>query len=105
MKNLYTYKEIKDKINSGDYNAEMLLQHLLLRYEELELNYAKKIGEFEALEKSFESLSKVHMATIYDLRKLYKQRDEAREEAENVRAAVCFHLINWPKFPWEVDSK
>ena len=36
MKNLYTYKEIKDKIKSNDYNAEMLLMHLLLRYEEIE---------------------------------------------------------------------
>ena len=36
MKNLYTYKEIKDKIKSNDYNAEMLLQHLLLNFEEIE---------------------------------------------------------------------
>jgi len=36
MKNLYTYKEIKEKIKSNDYNAEMLLMHLLLNFEKLE---------------------------------------------------------------------
>lgn len=36
MKNLYTYKQIKDKIETCDYSSEMLLMHLLLRYEELE---------------------------------------------------------------------
>ena len=36
MKNLYTYKEIKEKIKSNDYNAEMLLMHLLTNFEKLE---------------------------------------------------------------------
>lgn len=39
------------------------------------------------------------------IEQLKEEREEARQEAENVRAAVCFYLINWPKFPWEVDSK
>jgi len=36
MKNLFTYKEIKEKIKSNDYNAEMLLMHLLTNFEKLE---------------------------------------------------------------------
>jgi len=36
MKSLYTFNEIIDKINSNDYNAEMMLQHLIVRYKELE---------------------------------------------------------------------
>jgi len=36
MKSLYTFNEITDKINSNDYNAEMMLQHLIVRYKELE---------------------------------------------------------------------
>jgi hypothetical protein len=36
MKNLFTYKEIKEKIKSNDYNAEMILMHLLLNFEKLE---------------------------------------------------------------------
>ena len=105
MKNLYTYKEIKDKLETSDYSAAMLLMHLLLRYEELDLKYAKKIGEFEALEKSFGSLSKVHVDTIYDLRKLYKQRDEARGEAETVRALYEDATGVTGTFTWEKDGE
>ena len=36
MKSLYTFNEIIDKINSHDYNTEMMLQHLIVRYKELE---------------------------------------------------------------------
>ena len=36
MRNLFTYKEIKEKIKSNDYNAEMLLMHLLTNFEKLE---------------------------------------------------------------------
>ena len=105
MKSLYTYKEIKDKIKSSDYSAEMLLMHLLLRYEELELNCAKKIGESEALEKSFKGLSKVHMDTIYHLRKLYEQRDEAREEAEIFRALYRDATGVTGTLPWEKGTE
>ena len=70
MKNLYTYKEIKDKIKSNDYNAEMLLMHLLLNFEKLE-----------------------------------KERDEAREEAEIVRALYSDATGITGTFPWDKDSK
>jgi hypothetical protein len=40
MKNLYTYKEIRDKINSGDNikltTIEKMLRHLLMQYACLE---------------------------------------------------------------------
>ena len=36
MKSLYTFGEIIDKVNSNDYNAEMMLQHLIVRFAELE---------------------------------------------------------------------
>lgn len=36
MKSLYTFEEIIDKVNSNDYNAEMMLQHFIVRYAELE---------------------------------------------------------------------
>jgi len=40
MKNLYTYKEIRDKINSGDNikltTIEKMLRHLLIQYTVIE---------------------------------------------------------------------
>lgn len=36
MKDVLTIQEIKDKIASNDYNAELLLQHLVIRVDELE---------------------------------------------------------------------
>lgn len=70
MKNLYTYKEIKEKIKSNDYNSEMLLMHLLLNFEKLE-----------------------------------QERDEAREEAEIVRALYSNATGVTGTFPWDKDSK
>lgn len=35
MKDVLTIQEIKDKIASNDYNAELLLQHLVIRVDEL----------------------------------------------------------------------
>lgn len=70
MRNLYTYKEIKDKIKSNDYNAEMLLMHLLTNFEKLE-----------------------------------QERDEAREEAEIVRALYSNATGVAGTFPWDKDSK
>ena len=70
MKNLFTYKEIKEKIKSNDYNAEMLLMHLLLNFEKLE-----------------------------------QERDEAREEAEIVRALYSNATGVTGTFPWDKDSK
>lgn len=42
---------------------------------------------------------------IFSSKQLKKERDGARKIAENLRADVCFHLIDWPKFPWEKGSK
>jgi len=70
MKNLYTYKEIKEKIKSNDYNAEMLLMHLLTNFEKLE-----------------------------------QERDQAREEAEIVRALYSNATGVTGTFPWDKDSK
>lgn len=67
MKNLYTYKEIKDKIKSNDYNAEMLLQHLLLRYEEIEKELNHTLGQVEGYKEANEMITKIHVDTIRDL--------------------------------------
>ena len=55
MKNLYTYKEIRDKINSGDNikltTIEKMLRHLLMQYTvmEWERDEARKLAEKERL--------------------------------------------------------
>lgn len=43
-KDIYTVQEIRSQIASNDYNAEMMLQHLLLRYDELEKKYAQAVS-------------------------------------------------------------
>jgi hypothetical protein len=74
MKKIYTYTEIKEKINSGDSikytEIEKMLRHLMMRYTCLEW-----------------------------------ERDQAREEAEVVRALYKNALgVTLVTFPWEEGS-
>jgi len=77
MKNLYTYKEIRDKINSGDNikltTIEKMLRHLLMQYNviEWERDEARKLAEKERL------------------------------NAWNITS----HKSGWVNFPWEKGSK
>jgi hypothetical protein len=66
MKNLYTYAEIKDKINSGDSikytEIEKMLRHLMLHYTCLEWERDEARNEIKRLKNGsyLQSLSMSH---------------------------------------------
>jgi len=74
MKNLFTHKQIEEKINSGDSikytEIEKMLRHLMLHYACIEW-----------------------------------ELDQAREEAEIVRALYSNATGVTGTFPWDKDSK
>ena len=89
MKNLFTYKEIKEKIKSNDYNAEMLLMHLLTNFEKLEQERDEVRRELQGVKLRLSGYQRKYddaIACEYEedrkldrkLEQLTKERDEAR---------------------------
>lgn len=111
-KNLYTLDEIFNQIKSNDYNAEMLLQHLLVQCEkqlEKENELFEKcnnlIDEVCSLREEKTKMIEEKTETLNGYSKhvdmLVRERDEARRECVSFRD----YYEEGNLLPWEEGSK